>query len=657
MILRSITSVVLMLILPLAVNAQNIKLPGIFTDNMVLQRNSKIPVWGTADPGTNLVITLADANENVTADANGRWEVKMPSMEAGGPYVLIVQGKEKIEFKNVMIGEVWICSGQSNMAMSVADIGTAYDNKAEIASAIYPNIRLFTVDPMTAASPQSNLKGSGWKQCIPENVKSFSAVAYFYGMNLYKKLNVPIGLINTSYGGTDIEAWTSGKSLSSISAFTDILNSVKKYSENDQQFLKEYNTKREDWKSSSMNTDAVYNSGIYKNINADISDWKEIKVPGLWSTPDLTEFNGSVWYRTIIDVPEKLAGQELTLNIGPVDDIDVTWFNGEKIGSQELWDKPRHYTIPASAVKAGKNLLVIRCIDTGGPGGIWGEANQFYISSKDGSKIQLPATWLYKKTIPINEFPSKPLSFEDPNCPTVLFNAMVAPLIPYSIRGVIWYQGENNTYRALQYRTLFPLMINDWRTAWNKGDFPFYYVQLANYMSTSPVPAEDTWAELREAQLFTLSVDNTGMASAIDIGDSSDIHPKNKREVGRRLSLIALAKTYDQNIEYSGPVMKTFNREASQLRIFFDHSEGLRTNGGKLTGFAIAGSDKKFYWAEARIEGSSVIIWNDNVDKPVAVRYGWASNPECNLYNEAGLPASPFRSDNWEVLTKDYENK
>jgi len=657
MSLRSYIITIIICILAVQINAQNIKLPGIFTDNMVLQRDIKIPVWGTADPGTNLTITLGDESENITADETGHWEVKMPSMDAGGPYVLSVQGREKIEFKNVMTGEVWICSGQSNMAMSVSEIGKAYDNESEISTAIYPNIRLFTVDPMTSASPQSDLKGSGWKQCIPENVKSFSAVAYFYGMNLYKKLNVPIGLINTSYGGTIIEAWTSGKSLSSIPAFSEILNSVKKYSENNQQFIKEYNSKREEWKSSSMNTDAVYKAGIYKNIDADVSGWKEIKVPELWSTPDLTEFNGSVWYRTIIDIPADYAGKELTLNLGPVDDIDVTWFNGDKIGSQELWDKPRHYIIPASSVKEGKNLLVIRCIDTGGPGGIWGEADQFYLNDNNGNKIPLTGKWIYKKTIPINEFPSKPLSFEDPNCPTVLFNAMVAPLIPYSIRGVIWYQGENNTYSALQYRTLFPLMINDWRTAWEQGDFPFYYVQLANYMSKSPVPAEDTWAELRESQLLTLEVENTGMASAIDIGDSSDIHPKNKREVGRRLSLIALAETYDQDIEYSGPIFKSFNREGSQIRIFFDHSDGLQTNGEKLKGFAVAGSDKKFYWAEARIEGSSVIVWNNNIDKPVAVRYGWASNPECNLYNAAGLPASPFRTDNWEVLTKDYENK
>ncbi len=637
------------------INAQ-VKMPAIFSDNMVFQREVKIPVWGTAAAGDKIDVQLGKKKVSVITDAHGKWKAELSPFKAGGPYDLKISGKNSIIYKNIMIGEVWICSGQSNMAMEVREISDTCNNKQEIADADLPYIRFFTVDPMTAASPQSDLKGRGWEVCDTNTVKRFSAVGYFFGKKLYDKLKIPVGLINSSYGGTDIEAWTSSQSLKTISYFSDILQSIKLYSENDAAFLEEYNRKREEWKSSSMNTDPGFpSSGItWKDTLLDVTSWSKIIVPCLWDQQELKEFNGSVWYRKEIEIPSSWCGKDLILNMGPIDDIDVTWFNGHMLGSGELWDKPRQYIIPATLVKAGRNILAIRCIDTGGPGGVWGEAEQYYISNSLNEKIQVAGEWLYKRTLPINEFPSRPTSFENPNCPTVLFNAMIAPLIPYSLGGVIWYQGENNTYTALRYRTLFPLMINDWRSKWGIGDFPFYFVQLANYMNINPEPAEDTWAELREAQLMTLKVKNTGMASAIDIGDAIDIHPKNKREVGNRLALIALAKLYGIKDEFSGPVYRTYKVEGNSIRIKFDHSKGLKVQGNKLLGFAVAGDDKKFRWADAKIEGSDVVVWCNEILKPVAVRYAWASNPVCNLYNAAGLPASPFRTDDWKVLTEDF---
>ncbi|MEW6193559.1 MAG: sialate O-acetylesterase [Bacteroidota bacterium] len=640
--------------------SQNIKLASVFTDNMVLQRDRAIPVWGTAAPNSKLTIELDKQRITTVVDLGGNWRVDLESMKAGGPFVLKVSGKDTVKLKNVLIGDVWICSGQSNMAMSIEDIGNSFDNDSEIKDAgNFPNIRLLTVEPMTSATPKKEFTTSGWMICDENTIKKFSAAAYFFGKKINKETNVPIGLINSSYGGTDIEAWTSKTSLCNVPAYHDVLESIDKFISNDPSFLKDYNDKRDSWKTSSIYTDPGYpKDGLsYKDVEYDASSWKKMSVPCLWHQEELTEFNGSVWYRKEIEVPANWKIEDLVLNMGPIDDIDITWFNGVQLGSNELWDKPRQYVVPSQLVKHGKNVLVIRCIDTGGPGGVWGEADQYYISNSANETIPIAGEWSYEKTLSIDKFPPKPLSVEDPNCPTVLFNAMIAPVIPFCIRGVIWYQGENNTYNALQYRTLFPLLINDWRMQWQQGDFPFYFVQLANFLEVSQQPVEDTWAELREAQMKTLAVKNTGMAVAIDIGDAGDIHPKNKREVGNRLALIALNKLFGFKNEYSGPIYKSYSAERNKIRITFDYAEkGLTTkNDEMLKGFAIAGDDGKFVWADALIDGETVIVSSSEVPRPAAVRYAWSINPVCNLYNSAGLPASPFRTDDWPVLTSDFE--
>ena len=377
-------------------------------------------------------------------------------------------------------------------------------------------------------------------------------------------------------------------------------------------------------------------------------------VPENWQIEGLQDYDGAIWFRKEFDVPSTWLGQDLTLNLGPIDDIDVTWFNGILAGSEEQWAHSRSYRIPAALVKEGRNAIAIRVLDTGGPGGIWGAPEQLALKRNAQDSIPLAGEWYYRMSLARNEIPAPPFSVENPNCPTVLFNGMISPLIPFAMRGVIWYQGESNAYNAFQYRTLFSAFIQDWRMHWNQGDFLFLFVQLANFMPVAAEPVEDTWAELREAQLMTLSQKNTGMAVTIDIGDAADIHPKNKQEVGNRLAAWARKIVYQEKVDCSGPINQNMRIQGDKIRLTFNHvGTGLMIKGGEeLKGFAIAGEDRKFRWAKARIEGKQVVVWSPEVSAPKAVRYGWSSNPICNLYNQAGFPASPFRTDDWPGLTQ-----
>lgn len=447
---------------------QNIKPSTIFSDNMVLQQNMKIPVWGKADPETIITVELKDQKVSCTADSNGDWKLFLQPLEAGGPYDLCIFSNDSLVYKNVMIGEVWLCSGQSNMEMPLAGWGCIDNYRQEIADANYPGIRLLTVDKSPAVTPLENINTTGWKVCSPETIEEFSSAAYFFGVLLQKKMNVPVGLINSSFAGTVAEAWTS--------------------------------------------------------------------IMGIKQFPEF-----------------------------------------------------------ASAVNT---------ISTSSP--------QFH------------------------------------NYPTVLFNGMIAPIVPFAIKGVIWYQGESNTERAMQYRQLMPSLITDWRNQWGEGNFPFIITQLANFGRRNTVPIESTWAELREAQALTTKLDKTFLAVTIDIGEADDIHPKNKQEVGRRLGLIALEKVYKENVFSSGPVFKSMSKEGNKIRISFDNiAGGLKVKGNtSIKGFTIAGEDNKFYNTEARIDKNMVIISSPKVNNPTAVRYLWSDNPECNLYNSEDLPAAPFRTDN-----------
>jgi sialate O-acetylesterase len=496
-----------------AVVSADIRLPAIISDHLVLQAGGRVCLWGWADPNEEIKVRVSwrDVDWTIEADPDGKWIFQMLAPEVGGPYEIAFKGKNTVTVKDILAGQVWVCSGQSNMEMALSRVANA---EQEIAAAEVPQIRLFTVQRRVAEQPQEDCQGK-WVLCSPETVRSFSAVGYFFGRDLYRELKQPIGLIHSSWGGTPAEAWTSPTAL------------------------------QED--------------------------------PGL--RPILTRYR------------EALA------------------------------------VYPQAIVEYRDNLAK------------WQEAVQ-----QAKSEGQRPPAR-----------PAAPLGPDSPHSPSSLYNAMIAPLTSYTIRGAIWYQGESNAGRAYQYRELFPTMIRSWWNAWRQEDFPFLFVQLANFMAVKDEPGDSAWAELREAQLMTLELPNTGMAVIIDIGEANDIHPKNKQDVGKRLARWALAKTYGRDVVYSGPLYTTMQKKGHEIILSFDHvGSGLIARGGEpLKGFAIAGADRKFVWADARIAGDQVVVSSDQVVDPVSVRYAWADNPVCNLYNKAGLPASPFRTDTWPGVTAD----
>jgi sialate O-acetylesterase len=495
--------------------------------------------------------------------------------------------------------------------------------------------------------------------CSPETAGNFSAVAFFFGRKLNQTLKVPVGLIHSSWGGTPAEAWTSRGALAAKPGLKNLVDALSLASANLPEAMAAYRKKLAEWEEKNFLHDPG-NQGFalgYAREDLNEEDWRTMRLPRAWESAGLA-IDGSVWFRKTIDLPAEWAGKDLQLSLGAIDDFDTTYFNGEQVGSTgsetpTYWMAPRKYIVPGRLVRAGRNAVAVRVFDHYGDGGITGSGGEMSLTLPGQPGISLAGDWLYKIERAFEQIkvdystqPPAPPGAGNPNTPTVLYNAMIAPLTRYSIRGVIWYQGESNAGRAAQYRVLFPAMIRDWRAAWRLGDFPFLYVQLPNYQARKPEPSDSGWAELREAQLLTLGLPATGMAVTIDIGEERDIHPKNKQDVGNRLALWALSQTYGQQIEYSGPLYQSFRVENGRLRVRFSHAAGLKTPDGKeVVGFAVAGADGKFVWANALIDGEEVVVWNDSVPYPMAIRYAWADNPAANLYNGAGLPASPFRTD------------
>lgn len=631
-----------------------VSLPVIFGDNMVLQQNADVPLWGKAAPGKTVQVKTSwdKKSYKTVAGEDGKWKVVVKTQSYGGPYEITISDGKSLTLQNIMLGEVWLCSGQSNMEMPLAGWGRIKNYEQEIANANYPNIRLFQVSRATAYTPLDDCQATGWNPCSPAVIPEFSATAYFFARNLYEKYHIPVGLIHTSWGGTFAEAWTSTEALKSMPSFEYAATQIENKAPEIAELRKNYAAEKKAWDEKFAASDIGMHKGKWFNPSLDDSAWKQMHVPGLWEEQGLPGFDGLIWFRKHIDVPASWKGKELLLSLGGIDDDDITYFNGVEIGRGK-YGTSRNYKVPAKLVKEKDNVIAVRVLDSGGNGGFYGDKQDLKLTLSDGNSIALAGDWKYNISIDMKNFDPIPQDYNDPYHPGVLFNAMVHPLIPYTIRGAIWYQGEANTWRAYQYRDLLPVMIQDWRRRWN-NDFPFYIVQLAAYTDIKENPEESDWAELREAQLKTLNLENTGMAVTIDIGDAKDIHPKNKQEVGRRLALIAMADVYGEKIEYSGPLYDSYRIEGDTIRIRFTHVEsGLKTSdGGELKGFAIAGPDHKFYWAEARIDGQDVLVYSPQVKMPVAVRYAWANNPVCNLYNGAGLPASPFRTDDWDGYTR-----
>lgn len=612
----------------------------LFTDHMVLQREIETPVWGWAEAGQKVVVSVAGKSATATAGNDGRWMAKLGPMDAGGPHELKVVGSKTVTVRDVLIGDVWICSGQSNMEWSVA---ASNNPQQEIASASHPKLRLFTVPKRISTEPQQTVN-SQWQICSPNVIAGFSAVGYFFGRDLQRELDVPIGLIHTSWGGTVAEAWTSAESLNSMDDFRPALSSFQQMVEAQSGGQSKFDELMTKWWN--HNDPGTKQAWFREDSKSD--EWKTMKLPGNWESRDLDAFDGIVWFQKIVDLPEDIAGKEGRLNLGPIDDRDTTWVNGQQVGAMNDWAAPRHYKVPAGVLKPGRNVITIRVLDTGGGGGLHGSAKQMSLEVSGKSAFDIAGDWKFQASTPLGETtpaPAQPGS--NPNVVTVLYNGMLAPLVPYGIKGAIWYQGESNAGRAKQYRTLLPTMIKDWRQQFGVGDFPFFVVQLANFLAVQTQPSEGGWAELREAQSLTAKNDkNVGVAVAIDIGEANDIHPRNKQDVGRRLALSALGIAYQKDVVHSGPefVSAVFRNGNAYLK--FNHvGGGLQARGEKLIGFAIAGNDGKFVWGNARIDGDTVVVSSPDIANPAAVRYGWANNPTCNLYNKEGLPASPFRTD------------
>ena len=628
-------------------------LPSVFTDNMVLQQKTDITFYGDATKNKQLTVKTGwnGKEYHTEADGQGKWSLKIPTPAAGGPYEITFSDGKKLQLKNVMIGEVWFCSGQSNMEMPVAGWGKVMNYEQEIAEAAYPAIRLFQVKKNTSLAPLKEVESTlgGWQECSSATVPEFSALAYFYARALWKELNVPIGVIDCTWGGTPAEAWTSHETLRQVMGFREEMDKLERLGFDPNRMEQAYSEERAHWQSLFTEKDKGMENGklCWTAPSLSEEDWQTISLPGYWEGKGLKDFDGIIWFRRSLEIPAEWAGKPLTLRLGMIDDEDITYFNGVEIARGAGYMTPRTYTIPAKLVKAGKAVLAVRVSDFGGEGGIHGKAEELYVEA-DGKRISLAGDWKYRIGLSLKGFPPAPVSpVQSSSYPTVLFNAMVKPWTAFPIKGVIWYQGEANVGRPEQYGDLFPALITDWRRQW-RSDFPFYFVQLANFMESKEIQPDSEWAALREAQTKALKLDQVGMAVTIDIGLADDIHPKNKQEVGRRLALVALAGSYGKNVSGSAPVFRNYRIKGDKMELDFGQKQdGFQIKGTTLKGFTIAGPDRVFYPAEAMVQNGKIIVFSPEVSIPLAAQYGWADNPDCNLYGENGLPVAPFRTDCW----------
>jgi sialate O-acetylesterase len=642
------------------------KLSSLFSDHMVLQNGEDLPVWGWSKPGDEITVKYIpgkncknkkQTKKTITAK-NGKWTLKLDAMSVSTKGAQLVASSKKskisLEANDILVGEVWLASGQSNMEWVVQN---SVNSDKEIAAAKWPEIRMFTAPKRTDEKMVENIN-SNWEVCSPATVAKFSAVAYFFGREIHQKEKTPVGLLNISWGGSRVETWISKNGLMAE-------ESTRKETSEYQIELAKGDVKERIANRDEFTADPI--AWLKKRVKADPgnkafakgwadqefddSDWSEMKIPNVWQAGGIPE-NGIVWFRKSISIPKEWAGQDLQVTLGACDKHDVTYFNNEKIGSigwelYDPWNITRIYTIPGHLVKKGENLLTVRVYSYRNGGGLTGPQNEMRIrllKGKNKKEIDISGQWKMKMEHNFGVIKSTNIEpGNNPNAPHTLYNSMIHPVIPYGIKGFIWYQGESNAGNAAAYRDLFPQMIREWRSDWGGNNLPFIFVQLANYVSSG------TWPYLREAQTFSLKEPNTGMAVTIDIGDAIDIHPKNKQDVGKRLALSAEHLAYGRDLVYSGPLYRNFAVKDTSILIWFDHAIGLSAKGkGPIKGFLIAGEDKVFAEAKANVEGDAIIVSSPKVKKPIAVRYAWEDNPTCNLINKAGLPASPFRTDNWK---------
>ncbi len=624
--------------------SSQVRLPRLISDGMVLQQGDSTKIWGWAAPGEKVTVNFIDHKYQSAADTSGEWVIWLSGLKPGGPHTMKIEASNSITVSDILIGDVWLCSGQSNMELPVRRVRPLYE--AEIAASQNNNIRSFTVPKyFVFKEPQKDLASGSWKAADPEAVLDFSAAAWFFARELYEVYKVPVGLLTSAFGGSPAEAWISEEGLREFPVHYNELQRWKSDSlinataVNDQKRIQEWYSKLQQADEGSKT------SGIkWHDPAMNTADWKTFTLPGYWSATELKGINGVVWFRKEFTVPASAAGLPGNINLGRIVDADSAFLNGIFIGTVSYQYPPRRYTFPAGVLKEGNNILTVKVISNIGDGGFVPE-KPYDLTAGDFTTT-LEGEWKYKVGAVMPPLRGQTfLGYK----PGGLFNAMLAPLLNTRIKGILWYQGESNAGRPDEYRTLLPAMIRDWRQNFGQGDIPFILVQLPNFMEAKNKPSESNWALLREAQAEALKLPATGMAVTIDIGEWNDIHPLNKKDVGTRLALAARKVAYgENNLVYSGPIYQTMTVKGRKIILTFDNTgSGLYVKGGgKLQQFAIAGADLKFVWAKARIKGDKVIVKGRKIKNPVAVRYAWADNPEgANLYNREGLPAAPFRTD------------
>lgn len=631
----------------------------IFGDNMVLQRGKPDAIWGWSDPGDTIRVEIGKKVATAVAGPDRRWQVKMEPPAEGGPYSVKITGHQSVELHNVLVGDVWLCGGQSNMGLPLRFTKNADE---EIKAANYPQIRFFTVNGRPAYHRVDVIDGK-WQAVSPETASWMSAVAYYFARRVQKDIHVPIGLVVDAVGGTPAESWTSEASLRPLHDFDVPLAELDR--------LKAANGP--EYGNYVMHWYDEYDVGQKNGWAApdfDDSAWKVVPVPGGFTELGVPDTPALVWFRKEITLPDPLpkpAAQASpapgpfprsgnVLSLGQIERMDTAYVNGTEVGGSAWVENPRRYFIRDGILKPGRNVIAIRVLKTKPDGGFLSKPEELNLTLADGTKIPLAGQWKAKLSVDAKPPQPLPIAYENwPVMPSVLYVGMLEPIAPLAITGAIWYQGEQNSPRGYQYRRILPAMIADWRALFGQGDFPFYIVSLPAFTKHSDVPVNgDDWTELRESQAITAAtVPNSCLAVTIDTGDADNIHAKDKEPVGDRLARCALAKHYGEKIAYSGPTLASVERVPGAIRLHFAHADGgLVVKGDKLGEFSIAGDDRQWVWADARIEGDTVIVSSPSVPNPTQARYAWQSNPEATLFNGAGLPAAPFRTDNWRGKTE-----
>ncbi|MSR28950.1 MAG: hypothetical protein EXS03_05150 [Phycisphaerales bacterium] len=671
----------LSLALASAVHAE-ITLPAVLGDHMVLQRGREIPVWGSAKPDAKVVVELvndlghADATATGTVSHDGRFSVRLEALEASSnPRTLRVScAGEAVERRDVLVGEVWLCGGQSNMEMSVG----ACTHAEALTRSLPGTVRCITVPRMLAPHPVTDT-GVQWMVASPSETGSFTGVGAFFAGALSAELGVPVGLLSINWGGSPIEAWIPADLAEASGRFTEAAQSQRARGEAHEgrspaQKQRDYEIALRDYQAAIgeywrvfKGAEPGFSHGWISEPADEAHGWATGSMPIVIGSTDATkplrDFDGASWWRRTVDVPSSWAGRTARVSLGPIDDSDMMFVNGAEVGrTAQLHQAPRVYEVPAGVLRAGSNEIAMLIVDTGGSGGlsidprkmVMQVASDPKIPEADRAGVSLAGAWMWKRGAEFSGTfgPQPPSGEAHPQAQWSSFgsmwNGMMAPAVGFGLRGAIWYQGESNANEASAYRALLPLLIDSWRSKWGEGDFPFGIVQLASFMEPSDDPVQGGWAALRQAQLHTFrTVAHCGLVVTTDVGDAADIHPRNKRAVGERLALWALNDVYDRPREWSGPLFLSATIDGPSMVIAFDHAAGLAARGGAaLDGFAIAGADGKFQWASAQIDGERVLVSSPAVAAPRAVRYGWSSNPlRANLVNGAGLPASPFATD------------